>query len=170
MSLIFRHEKYKYHARISKILNWGCVLVMPSIQRNALVAYSAKQMYDLINDVNQYASFLPGCLESHVLECSEEHMLASMVLSKAGMRQTLTTSNTLVKDQAIEMDLTDGPFKSLSGGWRFTPLSDEACKIELSLDFVFSSRLMEVAFGAVFNSLANNMVNAFSQRAKEVYR
>jgi ribosome-associated toxin RatA of RatAB toxin-antitoxin module len=67
------------------------------------------------------------------------------------------------------MDLSDGPFKSLEGGWSFTPLSDEACKIELNLDFVFSSKLMELAFGKFFNILANNMVNAFSQRAKQVY-
>mmetsp|Transcript_3797 Transcript_3797/g.12062 ORF Transcript_3797/g.12062 Transcript_3797/m.12062 type:complete len:144 (-) Transcript_3797:442-873(-) len=142
---------------------------MPSIQRNALVAYSASQMYDLVNDVEQYDNFLPGCVKSEVLESSENHMLASMVLSKAGVKQTLTTSNKLIKDQAIEMDLSDGPFKSLSGGWRFIPLSDEACKIELKLDFVFSNKLMEIAFGKIFNSLANNMVNAFSQRAKQVY-
>jgi len=142
---------------------------MPSIQRSALVAYSASQMYDLVNDVEKYDSFLPGCVKSEVLESSENYMLASLVLSKAGVKQRLTTSNTLTKDISIEMDLSDGPFKSLSGGWRFTPLSDEACKIELKLDFVFSSRLMEVAFGKIFNSLANNMVNAFSQRAKQVY-
>jgi ribosome-associated toxin RatA of RatAB toxin-antitoxin module len=142
---------------------------MPSIQRSALVAYSASQMYDLVNDVEKYDSFLPGCVKSEVLESSDNYMLASLVLSKAGIKQRLTTSNTLIKDIAIEMDLSDGPFKSLSGGWRFTPLSDEACKIELKLDFVFSSRLMEVAFGKIFNSLANNMVNAFSLRAKQVY-
>nr|WP_297347614.1 type II toxin-antitoxin system RatA family toxin [uncultured Glaciecola sp.] len=142
---------------------------MPSIQRSALVAYSASQMYDLVNDVEKYDSFLPGCVKSEVLESGDNYMLASLVLSKAGVKQRLTTSNTLIKDTAIEMDLSDGPFKSLSGGWRFTPLSDDACKIELKLDFVFSSRLMEVAFGKIFKSLANNMVNAFSQRAKQVY-
>jgi ribosome-associated toxin RatA of RatAB toxin-antitoxin module len=142
---------------------------MPSIQRSALVAYSASQMYDLVNDVEKYDSFLPGCVKSEVLESGDNYMLASLVLSKAGVKQRLITSNTLIKDTAIEMDLSDGPFKTLSGGWRFTPLSDEACKIELKLDFVFSSRLMEVAFGKIFNSLANNMVNAFSQRAKQVY-
>jgi ribosome-associated toxin RatA of RatAB toxin-antitoxin module len=68
------------------------------------------------------------------------------------------------------MDLSDGPFKSLSGGWRFTPLSDEACKIELNLHFVFSSKLMEIAFGKIFNALANNMVSAFGKRAKQVYK
>jgi ribosome-associated toxin RatA of RatAB toxin-antitoxin module len=143
---------------------------MPSIKRNALVAFSASQMYDLVNDVEKYQSFLPGCVKSEVLESSENYMLASLVLSKAGVKQTLTTSNTLIKDTAIEMDLSDGPFKSLSGGWRFTPLSDEACKIELNLHFVFSSKLMEIAFGKIFNALANNMVSAFSKRAKQVYK
>ncbi|AEP29731.1 SRPBCC family protein [Brumicola nitratireducens] len=142
---------------------------MPSIQRNALVAYSASQMYELVNDVEKYENFLPGCVKSEVLESSDNHMLASMILSKAGVKQTLTTSNTLIKDSSIQMDLSDGPFKSLSGGWSFTPLSDDACKIELQLDFVFSSKLMEIAFGKIFNSLASNMVSAFSQRAKQVY-
>ncbi|GAC29443.1 type II toxin-antitoxin system RatA family toxin [Brumicola pallidula] len=143
---------------------------MPSIKRNALVAYSASQMYDLVNDVEKYESFLPGCVKSEVLESGENYMLASLVLSKAGVKQTLITSNTLIKDTAIEMDLSDGPFKSLSGGWRFTPLSDEACKIELNLHFVFSSKLMEIAFGKIFNALANNMVSAFGKRAKQVYK
>jgi ribosome-associated toxin RatA of RatAB toxin-antitoxin module len=142
---------------------------MPSIERNALVAYSTEQMYTLVNNVDAYQEFLPGCEKSTIIEQSEEHMLASMVLSKAGVRQTLTTKNSLVKNQEINMDLSDGPFKSLSGGWTFTALSDEACKIELKLHFVFSNKLMEMAFGKIFNSLANNMVNAFSARAKQVY-
>ena len=143
---------------------------MPSIQRNALVPYSAEQMFDLVNDVDKYDEFLPGCETSTVLSQSDEQMKASMVISKVGVRQTLTTINQLERGKYIKMDLSDGPFKSLKGGWTFTPLSDEACKIELNLDFVFSNKLMEMAIGKVFNSLANSMVSAFSQRAKEVYR
>lgn len=142
---------------------------MPSIQRNALVPYSADKMFDLVNDVDKYDQFLPGCEASKVLEQSDTHMKASMVIAKVGVRQTLVTVNQLVKGQSIHMDLSDGPFKSLNGGWTFTALSDEACKIELKLDFVFSNKLIEIAIGKVFNALANNMVSAFSQRAKQVY-
>ena len=67
------------------------------------------------------------------------------------------------------MQLVNGPFRSLSGGWTFSALSEDACKIELNLEFEFSSKLVEVAFGKVFNSLASSMVAAFTQRAKEVY-
>lgn len=39
-------------------------IVMPQISRTALVPYSAEQMYQLVNDVQSYPQFLPGCTES----------------------------------------------------------------------------------------------------------
>jgi len=67
------------------------------------------------------------------------------------------------------MLLVDGPFRKLNGGWRFTALSEEACKVELNLDFEFTNMLVELAFGRIFKELASSMVQAFTQRAKEVY-
>lgn len=143
---------------------------MPKINKNALVPYSASHMYRLVNDVAAYQDFLPGCRRSEVLSVSEHHMEAKMVLVKAGIEQMLVTSNRLVTDRKIEMNLAQGPFQDLSGGWTFTPLSEDACKIELNLDFTFSSKLVDMAFGKVFKSVTNNMVKAFTERAKQVYR
>ncbi len=58
------------------------------------------------------------------------------------------------------MSLVDGPFKKLIGGWKFTPLSRDACRIEFHLDFEFTNKLIELAFGRVFKELAANMVQA----------
>lgn len=143
---------------------------MPSINKNALVPFSAEQMYNLVNDVNAYHEFLPGCRQSQIIEFSDQHMKAKMVLVKAGIEQELVTLNTLHLNRSIQMSLSQGPFQSLSGGWTFTPLSEEACKIELKLEFTFASVLVDMAFGKVFKTLTSNMVKAFSERAKEVYR
>jgi ribosome-associated toxin RatA of RatAB toxin-antitoxin module len=67
------------------------------------------------------------------------------------------------------MNLVDGPFSRLTGGWTIKSLSASGCKIELNLDFAFSSKIVEMAFGRVFNSIAANMVIAFTERAKQVY-
>lgn len=142
---------------------------MPNINKSALVPYSAKQMYELVNEVSQYQDFLPGCKQSIVLKQSENFMQAKMVLAKGGIEQILVTENVLRPNKAIQMSLSKGPFKQLNGGWTFTPLSDEACKIELSLDFIFTSKLIDLAFGKVFRSLTSNMVDAFTKRAKQVY-
>jgi ribosome-associated toxin RatA of RatAB toxin-antitoxin module len=142
---------------------------MPQVRRSALVSFSAEQMYDLVNDVPRYPEFLPGCAGAQVLESAADKMVASVEVSKAGIRKTFTTRNQLVEGTQIMMELVDGPFKSLRGGWYFTPLDEAACKVELKLDFEFTSKLVEAAFGRVFNELTNNMVSAFTKRAKQVY-
>ena len=135
---------------------------MPQISRTALVPFSAEQMYQLVNDVKSYPDFLPGCTGSRVLEFGPTQMTAAVDVSKAGISKTFTTRNTLTSNQSILMSLVDGPFKKLIGGWK-------ACKIEFHLDFEFTNKLIEMAFGRIFKELAANMVQAFTSRAKEVY-
>ena len=142
---------------------------MPKVTRSALVSFSADQMFSLVNDVARYPEFLPGCSGSRVIESSDSIMVASVDVSKAGISKTFTTSNRLADGAEILMELVDGPFKKLQGGWYFTPLDDQACKVELKLEFEFSSRMIEMAFGKIFNELTSNMVSAFTQRAKQVY-
>ncbi|PHM23902.1 type II toxin-antitoxin system RatA family toxin [Xenorhabdus budapestensis] len=142
---------------------------MPQISRSALVPYSVEQMYKLVNDVKSYPAFLPGCVGSRVISSSDNEMTASVDVSKAGISKTFVTRNTLFDNKSISMQLVDGPFRKLMGGWHFTPLSEDACKIELHLDFEFTNKLIELAFGKVFKELTGNMVQAFTQRAREVY-
>ena len=142
---------------------------MPKVTRSALVSFSADQMFSLVNDVARYHEFLPGCSGSRVIESSDSTMVASVDVSKAGISKTFTTSHRLAAGAEILMELVDGQFKKLQGGWYFTPLDEQACKVELKLEFEFSSRMIEMAFGKVFNELTSNMVSAFTQRAKQVY-
>lgn len=142
---------------------------MPQVTRSALVSFSADQMYALVNDVARYPEFLPGCSGSRVLELSSTTMVASVDVAKAGISKTFTTSNQLTDGTSIMMELVDGPFRKLQGGWSFIPLDEQACKVELKLEFEFSSRMIEMAFGKIFNDLTSNMVSAFTQRAKQVY-
>lgn len=143
---------------------------MAQISRSALVPFSAEKMYQLVNDVDAYPQFLPGCTGSRIVQQSENQMTASVDVSKAGISKSFTTRNSLTENRTVHMELVDGPFKKLTGGWQFTPLSETACKVELSLDFEFSNMLVELAFGRIFKELANSMVQAFTNRAKEVYR
>lgn len=142
---------------------------MPSISRSALVMHSAEEMYRLINDVLNYPEFLPDCANSKIVSQTEKAMTASLLVSKGGINKWFTTENSLELNKKVVMNLVDGPFNYLTGGWTLTALSDEACKVELALDYEFSNKLLDIAFGRVFNQLANNMVQAFTQRAKEVY-
>ncbi|MCS6231567.1 ubiquinone-binding protein [Shewanella baltica] len=142
---------------------------MPQISRSVLVRFSAMQMYDLVNDVESYKEFLPGCVGGKVLEFDGKTMLASVDVSKAGIRKTFTTRNQVVPGKSIDLTLENGPFKHLLGHWRFTELTEEACKVEFELSFEFSNSLADMAFGKVFNDLMVSMVTAFTSRAKVIY-
>lgn len=142
---------------------------MPSINRSALVMYSAEQMFELINDVLAYPSFLPDCSDSKIIKQDDNSVTAALLVSKGGLKKWFTTKNILVSNEEIQLTLVDGPFKKLQGSWQLTALSEEACKVSLSLEYEFSNRVFDIAFGRVFNHLTNNMVQAFTLRAKDVY-
>ncbi|MCF2858281.1 ubiquinone-binding protein [Pseudoalteromonas sp. SMS1] len=141
---------------------------MPQVEKSALVMYSTQEMFDLVNDVNAYPDFLPNCSGAKVLSSSNEEMTASLEITKAGLTKWFTTKN-IFEGNKVKMQLVDGPFKSLQGHWEFVELDEHACKVNLKLEFEFASKLIELAFGKVFNEVAKNMVSAFTQRAKSVY-
>lgn len=141
---------------------------MPSISRSALVTHSAASMYSLVRDIEAYPQFLPWCANSAVLEQSEEHQLASVSMDKRMQGLKFTTRNRLEPDTAIHMGLVDGPFKKLSGVWRFTEIEDNACKVELAIEFEFKSRILGTVLGGAFSKICDTMVAAFVKRANEI--
>jgi len=80
-------------------------------------------------------------------------------------QSTFRTRNQLEQGRLIAMELIDGPFKQLSGEWRFTELSPDACKVELDIEFEFASALVGKLLGPAFNSVCDTLVSAFIKRA-----
>ncbi|MBV34554.1 type II toxin-antitoxin system RatA family toxin [Kangiella spongicola] len=142
---------------------------MKTVKRQALLPYSAQQMFELVNDVEKYPEFLPNCVGATEIERTETEVVASLAVAKGGFEKTFTTKNTNNPYDSIDMKLVDGPFKHLDGRWEFTSLDEKACKIELVVNFEFSNILTSMAFSSVFNHLAESFVEAFSKRAAEVY-
>jgi len=94
---------------------------------------------------------------------------AAILINYHGIRQGFTTENAKREPAEILIRLVEGPFRSLDGCWRFTGLAGRGCKVELSLRYEFSSRILEKLVGPVFNPIANTLVDAFAKRAEQVY-
>ncbi len=142
---------------------------MSEVNRSALVEFSAEQMFDLVNDVDSYSAFLPWCSASQVLEQSATSLKGKIDLSKAGIKQSFTTLNTLNRPESIVISLLEGPFSKLNGSWEFKALADNACKITLHLEFDFLNAMLKAVVGPVFNVIANSMLESFVKRASEIY-
>ena len=141
---------------------------MPRVQKSALVPYSAPVMFDLVIDVESYPEFLPWCRQGRLLSQDEFELCGEIEVARAGIHQTFSTCNQLFPHERIDLRLREGPFKRLEGSWEFQALRDDACKVTLLLEFEFSGRLINAAFGRVFAHIADTLVDAFCKRAKDL--
>ena len=142
---------------------------MTTINKSALVPYSPAEMFALVDDIEAYPQFLPGCRRTQVHSRSADEVRATIELSKGGVDKAFTTCNRIQQNKMIEVRLIEGPFKHLNGFWRFDPLGGEGCKVSLDLEFEFASRLLGTVVGPVFSQIANSLVDSFLKRAVEVY-
>lgn len=127
--------------------------------------YSAERMFDLVDTVEDYPRFLPWCGDTQVHQRDTEWTIASIGIDYLGLRSGFTTENRK-EAGVIQMKLKDGPFQSLAGAWRFTPLAEDACKVEFELDYEFASKTLETMIGPVFNKIAGTFVDAFVKEAE----
>ena len=142
---------------------------MITVVRQAIVPYSAAAMYALVSDIARYPEFLPWCSGTEVLEQSEHKTVATIKVSYRGVRQQFTTENRNTPGERIELGLVRGPFRAFHGEWRFTPLGQEACKVELALAYQFSSPVLDRLAGPVFDYIANTFVDTFVRRAEALH-
>ncbi len=142
---------------------------MTSVNRSALVEYSAAQMFDLVNAIEHYPEFMQGCSSARVLSQSETELVGELCLSRAGISQRFTTRNFLQRPRLIDMSLVEGGFSKFTSQWKFDALTGNACKVSLEMEFEFTSGFMDFAAEKLFSSSANNLVDAIVQRAKQVY-
>ena len=141
---------------------------MPIIQKTAVVPYTPEQMFTLVNDVAHYPEFIPWCSGTQVISVAEDRMIARLDLMQSGFKQSFTTENILKKSESILMQLQHGPFQHFEGRWHFEPV-ENGCRVSLHMDFSFSSNLVGMLFGPVFEKAANKLVDCFCERARAIY-
>ncbi|MCH7853876.1 MAG: type II toxin-antitoxin system RatA family toxin [Proteobacteria bacterium] len=142
---------------------------MRKVSRSALVPYSAREMFVIVDDVEAYPEFLPWCNDAQVRNRCDDTVEATLELHKGALSNHFTTLNTRHEFTAIDLSLVGGPFKYLEGGWQFKDLGDDGSKVILELDFQFKSMLVDMVFGAFFEDTCNSMVDAFARRAVQIF-
>jgi len=140
------------------------------VSRSALVDFSAAQMFGLVDDIERYPEFLPWCSGTTVTLRNPATTCATINISYHGIRQRFSTENHKQFPERMTIQLVEGPFRALYGEWRFTPLDEQACRIDFQLHYEFSSILLEKLVGPVFGYITGTMVDAFLKRAEQLHK
>jgi coenzyme Q-binding protein COQ10 len=147
---------------------------MPRIAERRSLAWSARQMYDLVADVRRYPEFLPWVVATRIKSDSETEMVADMMVGFNALREKFTSR---VHKHAprdgdpgrIEVDYLDGPMKSLSNNWVFEDADNGGCTIAFTVEFSFRNALFEKIAGQYLDRAFRKMVAAFETRAERLY-
>ena len=142
---------------------------MHTVQRSKYVGYEPNQMFDLVNDIDSYSEFLHWCQGSCIEKSTETEIVATLDVGLGGLSKRFTTRNLLKRPHQIDIDLVDGPFRSLSGGWHFLKQNGPGCIVQIELEFDVSKTPLDKMFGFLFEEIVRSQVEAFIQRANQVY-
>ncbi len=141
---------------------------MPTVRRSVIVGRSASTMFALVDEVEDYPEFLPWCTDSEVYERTPEVTRARIDIDYHGLTTRIGTRNVKRPPGEMALELEEGPFDRFSGEWRFVPLGEEGCRVELALDYAFSSAAMSIALGPVFGAIVETLVDRFVERAESL--
>ncbi|HKD54729.1 MAG TPA: type II toxin-antitoxin system RatA family toxin [Steroidobacteraceae bacterium] len=139
---------------------------MREVKRSALVNKPPAEVFALINDIDSYPQFLPWCTHARVLSRTAQEIVATIGVRQGGLNGEFTTRNTLDPDRSIRMDLVSGPFRTLEGEWRLSPVDEHGCRVDLTMRFAFNNRLTGVLFEPLFAHTISSLVDAFVARAR----
>jgi ribosome-associated toxin RatA of RatAB toxin-antitoxin module len=147
---------------------------MREVKRNALVKYSPAQMFALVEDFERYPEFLPWVSAAKLLSRDADQLTGRLEMERLGVKEHFTTRNQLSAPHQMTMQLVDGPFRQLTGCWRFTEIIDtdgqpRGTRVDLQIQFEFKNGMLDMLMGKAFEASCGSLVTAFTQRAKVLY-
>lgn len=141
---------------------------MPNVRQSVIVNRPAAAMFALVDDVESYPRFLPWCSGAQVFERTDAVTVARLDIDYHGLTTSIGTRNAKEPPERMSLEFVEGPFERFKGEWRFVELGEEGCRVELVLDYAFSSVALEAVLGAVFGHIAETLVDRFVQRAESL--
>jgi len=143
---------------------------MPTHSEKRYLAYTPKQIFSLVSDIEKYPEFLPWCYDLKTNSRTENIIEADMIIGFKLIRERFTTRVKLAPHDLIKVEYINGPFKYLNNSWNFAPSGRHGCMVDFFVEFEFKSIFLGRVMGLIFSEAMSKMVNAFEVRAEELYK
>lgn len=142
---------------------------MPTHAEKRTLPYTQEQLFDLVAGVEHYPEFLPWCRAARITKREGDVFFADLVIGYKMVREKFGSKVTALRPDHIHVEYLDGPMKYLSNHWRFIPEEEGGCMIDFYVDFEFKNAFFQNLIGVFFNKAVKKMVQAFEERAKNLY-
>lgn len=139
--------------------------------------FSPKKLFDLVMDIEKYPEFIPWCTKAKILGSQKPNVItAELNANFAGISEKYSSRVESIPPQSqnssakINTFIISGPFKHLHSKWNFTfDKKQNKTKVEFYIEFEFSSKILQMMIGKIFENASMKMLSAFEARAKQIY-
>ena len=114
---------------------------MPGSNQQKILNYNAKDLYNLVLDIEKYPDFLPWCTASRIISNNKGRIIADLIIQYKYFNDTFRSfvdfnNNNLT----ISIKYTEGPLKSLYTDWTFIKLDQGKTLIKFNVNLKFKLR------------------------------
>ena len=138
------------------------------VDREETMPYSATQLYDLVNDIERYPDFIPGCASVDVISRTDTETHACVRLTVAGFSEQISTRNYCEPPKSIRMVQTGNSLQNFSGSWRFEDCLD-GCLVRIYAQLELRSRMLNALANRFSAQMTDRMIEVLRLRAEQLY-
>ena len=143
---------------------------MHKYSNSIVLPFNAKQLYDIVIDVEAYPEFLPWCLSSRIVKKHDDNNFnAELTVGYKAIDEKYISRIQAEYEKKIISTAISGPFKSLDSSWYFKNIDKKQCKVDFMIEYQFKSFFLDKLMGSLFKKATIKMLDAFELRAKSLH-
>ena len=143
---------------------------MKSSNREVIIEHNAKELFNIVLDVESYPIFIPWCSEMKVHSRKNNEIFADMFVKYKFMFTYKFSSHVIFDDKELKIktNYIDGPLKDLKTNWFFNSLDKKKTLINFSVNFEFKNFLHQKIAKTFFPLIETKMIDSFRSRADKI--
>ena len=143
---------------------------MHKYSNSIVLPFNARQLYEIVIDVESYPEFLPWCLSSRIVKKVDDNNFdAELTVGYKAIDEKYISRIQAEYEKKIISTAISGPFKSLESAWYFKNIDKKQCRVDFMIEYQFKSFFLDKVMGSLFKKATIKMLDAFELRAKSLH-
>ena len=137
---------------------------MKNYSRTFSIYQPINEVFDVLNDVEEYQSFIPFCIDSKIIEENDDEIKASLRLSFMGTNTNFISNNKYKSNEFIEMNLVEGPFSFFKATWVFKRIYNEETQLTFKMSYTILNPMIDLLFSKNIDVVSQRIIEAFKKK------
>ena len=143
---------------------------MKSSNKELIINHNAKQLFDIVIDLEKYPEFIPWCTDMKIHSIRANEIFADMYVLYKLLLPHKFGSHIIFNDKKLNIKTIyiDGPLKNLKTDWQFNSINRNKTNVNFSVHFEFKRFFHQKLADIFYQLIENKMIESFKQRANQI--